>query len=56
MAHIRHETVPGDDVYSPGTYVDKNVLPAPEDARQISELLATRTPGSTKDAGCLERK
>ncbi|GLI73007.1 hypothetical protein PoHVEF18_001193 [Penicillium ochrochloron] len=51
MTQTRHETVPGDDVYGPGTYIDKVVLPAPEDARRIFELLATRTPGFTKDAG-----
>lgn len=50
MARIGHETVPGDDVYGPGTYIDNNVLPAPEDARRIFELLASRTPGFTKDA------
>ncbi|KAJ5543187.1 hypothetical protein N7535_005616 [Penicillium sp. DV-2018c] len=45
-----HETIPGDQVYGPGTFIDKSVLPVPEDARRIFELLATRTPGFTKDA------
>ncbi|KAJ5142937.1 uncharacterized protein N7515_001724 [Penicillium bovifimosum] len=45
-----HETIPGDEIYGPGTFIDKSVLPVPEDARRIFELLATRTPGFTKDA------
>lgn len=49
MARPTHETLPGDDVYGPGTYIDKKVLPAPEDARRIFEVLALRTPGFTKD-------
>lgn len=49
MACKRHETVSGDEVYGPGTYIDKDVLPAPEDARRIFEVLASRTPGFTKD-------
>jgi hypothetical protein len=44
-----HETIPGDEVYGPGTYIDKTVLPVPEDARRIFKLLASRTPGFTKD-------
>jgi hypothetical protein len=45
-----HQTIPGDEIYGPGTFIDKSVLPVPEDARRIFELLATRTPGFTKDA------
>ncbi|KAJ5788367.1 CoA-transferase family III [Penicillium paradoxum] len=44
-----HETIAGDEVYGPGTYIDKYVLSVPEDARRIFELLASRTPGFTKD-------
>lgn len=44
-----HATVPGDDVYGPGTYIDKSFLSVPEDAHRIFELLAARTPGFTKD-------
>lgn len=44
-----HETIPGDEVFGPGTYIDKSVLPVPEDARRIFELLASRTPGFTKE-------
>jgi hypothetical protein len=44
-----HETIPGDEVYGPGTYIDKTVLPVPEDTGRIFKLLASRTPGFTKD-------
>ncbi|KAJ5348355.1 hypothetical protein MYU51_015167 [Penicillium brevicompactum] len=44
-----HQTLPGDDIYGPGTYIDKTVLPVPEDARRVFELLASKTPGFTKD-------
>lgn len=44
-----HQTVPGDEVYGPGTYIDKTVLPVPEDARRVFELLASKTPGFTQD-------
>lgn len=44
-----HQTASGDGIYGPGTYIDKDVFPVPEDARRIFELLATRTPGFTKD-------
>ncbi|KAL4998540.1 CoA-transferase family III domain-containing protein [Aspergillus recurvatus] len=44
-----HETVPSDNIYGPGTYVDKTFLPAPQDARRIFEYIASRTPGFTTD-------
>ncbi|OBT94375.1 hypothetical protein VE01_07733 [Pseudogymnoascus verrucosus] len=43
-----HETIPSCDVYGPGTFMDKNVLPVPEDARRVFEILASRTPCFTK--------
>ncbi|KAJ6104079.1 CoA-transferase family III [Penicillium sp. IBT 18751x] len=46
---VPHETTPGTDVYGPGTFVDKEVLPVPEDARQVFEFLASQTPGFTKN-------
>ncbi|KAJ5087986.1 CoA-transferase family III [Penicillium angulare] len=49
MTYKSHETIAGDDVYGPGTFIDKEVLPVPEDARRIFEILASRTPGFTKD-------
>jgi hypothetical protein len=44
-----HETSPGTDIYGPGTFIDKEVLPVPEDARRIFEFLASSTPGFTQD-------
>lgn len=44
-----HDTIPGDDIYGPGTFIDKEFLPVPEDARRVFELLATKTPGFTQD-------
>ncbi|OOF90876.1 hypothetical protein ASPCADRAFT_178518 [Aspergillus carbonarius ITEM 5010] len=46
---VTHETVPGTEVYGPGTFIDKNVLAVPTDARRVFEILASRTPGFTKD-------
>lgn len=49
MSPLPHETVSGTDVYGPGTFIDKNVLPVPEDARRVFEYIASQTPGFTKD-------
>lgn len=49
MRREMHETVPGDEIYGPGTFIDKTPLPVPEDARRVFELLALGTPGFTKD-------
>lgn len=46
---ITPETTPGTDVYGPGTFIDKNPLPVPEDARRVFEWLASRTPGFTQN-------
>lgn len=54
MTIEKHETISGDSVYGPGTHIDKKVLPVPEDARRIFELLASRTPGFTKDSALLD--
>lgn len=43
-----YEAVPSDEIYGPGTFIDKNPLPVPEDARRVFELPALRTPGFTK--------
>ncbi|KAL4811899.1 CoA-transferase family III domain-containing protein [Aspergillus spinulosporus] len=51
---MSHETVPGDIIYGPGTYVDKSFLPAPQDARRIFEYLASSTPGFNTDKALLE--
>lgn len=49
MSPLPHETVPGTDVYGPGTFIDKNVLPVPEDAKRVFEYIASQTPGFTKN-------
>jgi hypothetical protein len=46
---IPHETVSGANVYGPGTFIDKTVLPVPIDARRVFEFLASQTPGFTQD-------
>jgi hypothetical protein len=44
-----HETVPGTDIYGPGSFIDKEFCPAPQDARRIFEYIAKGTPGFTQD-------
>ncbi|GCB27389.1 succinyl-CoA--L-malate CoA-transferase beta subunit [Aspergillus awamori] len=44
-----HETTSSADIYGPGTFVDKDFLPAPQDASRIFEYIAKRTPGFTQD-------
>lgn len=46
---VPHETISGTDVYGPGTFIDKKVLPVPEDAKRVFEFLASQTPGFTKN-------
>ena len=46
---ISHETIPGTDVYGPGTFIDKEVLPVPEDCKRVFEFVASQTPGFTQD-------
>ncbi|KAJ5631490.1 alpha methylacyl-CoA racemase [Penicillium longicatenatum] len=45
MANI----IPSPEVYGAGSFIDKDPLPIPEDARRIFKLLAQATPGFTKD-------
>lgn len=44
-----HEKVPATDIYGPGTFVDKEFMPAPQDASRIFEYIAKSTPGFTQD-------
>ncbi|KAL3471348.1 CoA-transferase family III domain-containing protein [Aspergillus californicus] len=44
-----HETISGADIYGPGTFIDKEPLAVPKDARRVFELLAARTPGFTQN-------
>lgn len=45
MANI----IPSPEIYGAGSFIDKDPLPIPEDARRIFKLLAQATPGFTKD-------
>lgn len=46
---IEHQTLPSPDIWGPGTFVDKQFLPVPDDARRVFEILAKTTPGFSKD-------
>jgi hypothetical protein len=41
--------VSGADIYGPGTWIDSEALPVPDDARRLLKVLAEATPGFTKD-------
>ncbi|UPL02120.1 hypothetical protein LCI18_013054 [Fusarium solani-melongenae] len=45
--------VSGADVYGPGTWIDSEPLPVPDDARRLLKVLAETTPGFTKDPAIL---
>ncbi|KAJ3535108.1 hypothetical protein NM208_g7269 [Fusarium decemcellulare] len=45
--------VSGADIYGPGTWIDFEALPVPDDARRLFKVLAEATPGFTKDAATL---
>ncbi|PIG84656.1 hypothetical protein AARAC_002028 [Aspergillus arachidicola] len=49
MSSSTHEIVPSPEIYGPGTFVDKNFLAVPDDARRVFEFLAKNTPGFTND-------
>ncbi|OQD82256.1 hypothetical protein PENANT_c022G10790 [Penicillium antarcticum] len=49
-----HETLPGTDIYGPGTFVDKEFTPSPQDAGRIFEYIAKGTPGFTQDQELME--
>lgn len=46
---LPHETIPSTDIYGPGTFVDKDFIPAPQDASRIFEYIAKGTPGFTQN-------
>lgn len=46
---LSHETVPGTDIYGPGTFIDKHALPVPEDTQRVFQYLAAQTPFFTQD-------
>ncbi|CAH0055568.1 unnamed protein product [Clonostachys solani] len=41
--------VSGADIYGPGTWIDSEAVPVPDDARRLFKVLAEATPGFTKD-------
>jgi hypothetical protein len=47
--HANHRTIPSPEIYGPGTFVDENFLPVPDDARRVFEILANATENFTKD-------
>lgn len=47
--------IPGDDAYGPGSWIDSEPLPVPDDARRLLNILAEATPGFTKDQTALDR-
>ncbi|KAF4345811.1 acyl transferase carnitine dehydratase [Fusarium beomiforme] len=46
--------IPGDDVYGPGSWIDSEALPVPDDARRLLKILADATPGFTKEQATLD--
>ncbi|KAH8172879.1 coA-transferase family III domain-containing protein [Sarocladium implicatum] len=46
--------VSGADLYGPGSWVDSDPLPVPQDAKRLLQILAEATPGFTKDSVTLD--
>lgn len=46
---MAHAVLPGDDIYGPGSYIDKEFTPVPKDAHRVFEYLARTTPGFTQE-------
>lgn len=46
--------VDGADVYGPGSWIDAEPLPVPEDARRLLKILADKTPGFTTNPAALD--
>ena len=42
-----HQTIPSTEIYGPGSFVDREFLAIPDDARRILEILTRDTPGFT---------
>ncbi|KAJ5836553.1 hypothetical protein N7447_002579 [Penicillium robsamsonii] len=47
MPH-QHKTTPSTDIYGPGTFMDTDFTPAPQDAARIFEYITKNTPRSLK--------
>ena len=48
------QTVSGTGVYGPGSWIDHDPLPVPQDACRLLKLLAAATPGFTQDPAVLD--
>ncbi|KAK1993395.1 CoA-transferase family III [Colletotrichum falcatum] len=46
--------ISGTDIYGPGSWIDSEALPVPEDAKRLLRILADSTPGFTKDPSILD--
>lgn len=46
--------VSGADIYGPGSWIDSEALPIPQDAKRLMQILADSTPGFTKDPVALD--
>ena len=46
--------VSGEDIYGPGSWIDKEALPVPDDARRLLKIIADATPGFTRDQAALD--
>ena len=46
--------ISGEDAYGPGSYIDSEALPVPEDARRLLKVFAKSTPGFAKDDASLD--
>ncbi len=51
MATLRHETTK--DGFGPGTFVDTAFHSMPDESRRLLRLLASQTPGFTRDEAAL---
>ena len=45
--------ISGEDIYGPGSWIDDEALPVPDDARRLLKILANATPGFTRDQAAL---
>ncbi|KAJ5203137.1 hypothetical protein N7449_005216 [Penicillium cf. viridicatum] len=44
-----HKTTPSTDIYGPGTFMDTEFTPVPQDAARIFEYISKNTPGFSQD-------
>lgn len=46
--------IAGEEVYGPGSWIDSEALPVPDDARRLLKILADATPGFNKDQAVVD--